>query len=105
MRPFGVPTEQFGDDVAAEAMARELVEVTDMPGVRPSDGFTDRVMLVLADEPVPQPALMLRVALRRRRLDPALSAVRDAWRVTFTGPRPLAARAQGFALVVVVASD
>jgi hypothetical protein len=93
-----------GDEerVAAE-MGRELEELGDVPGLHALPGFTDRVMAAIADEPVPQPAIALRVALRRGRLGQALAAMGDAWRVAFGGPRPFAVRAQALALVLVLA--
>ena len=38
---------------AADAMARELDEMTAVPGIRPSDDFVDRVMAAIESEPVP----------------------------------------------------
>jgi uncharacterized membrane protein YgcG len=83
-------------------MGRELAELGDVHGIRPSAGFADRVMSAIADEPLPQPALVLGLALRRRRLGAALVAIGDSWRVAFGGPRPFAVRAQALALVLVV---
>lgn len=91
------------DERLADLMARELTEVSDVPGLRPTDDFADRVMAAVAAEPVPQPAVAFGSAVRAARVGAALAAIGDAWRVAFGGPRPIAARAQAMALVLVVA--
>ena len=96
------PIHPGDEERLAAEMGREL-ELGDVHGIRPSAGFADRVMAAIADEPAPQPAVMLGLALRRRRLGAALAAIGDSWRVAFGGPRPFAVRAQALALVLVVA--
>jgi hypothetical protein len=59
----------------------------------PTAGFEDRVMAAIAAEPPPR-------ALVGRGI---LVAVRDAWHLAWTGGRPLAVRAQAFALLLIVA--
>lgn len=97
------PIHPGDDERLADEMGRELENLGDVHGIRPSAGFADRVMASIADEPVPQPGVLLGLALRRRRFGLALVAIRDSWRVAFGGPRPFAVRAQAFALVLVVA--
>jgi hypothetical protein len=71
--------------------------------VRPSDGFADAVMLAIAREPLPSPAVVLGLALREGRLGGLLAGLVDSWRVARTDGRPLAMRLQGFAFVLLVA--
>jgi hypothetical protein len=97
------PIHPGDEERLAAEMGRELEELGDVHGIRPSAGFADRVMAAIVDEPAPQPAVMLGLALRRRRLGAALAAIGDSWRVAFGGPRPFAVRAQALALVLVVA--
>lgn len=92
-----------GEQGAADAMARELDAMASAPGVRPADDFVDRVMAAIETEPVPAPAVAFGGAVRARRPYRALAALGDAWRVAFSGARPLAVRAQALALVLVIA--
>ena len=79
-------------------MAREL-ERLDGGAIRPSDGFTDRVLGAIADEPLPRPMAVAGVAAREGRLGAMVAALRDTWHVAWSGGRPLAARAQAMAFV------
>ncbi len=92
-----------GDEerIAAE-MARELESIGALPGVAPSDGFADRVMLAVAAEPLPQPVRAFRLALFGGHLRAAVASIGDAWRVAMSGFAPAAIRAQALALVLVV---
>ena len=111
-RPFD-PSELSGSDDVTEqaassastaealAMAREL-EGLDAGAIRPSDGFTDRVLAAIADEPLPQPMRVAGLAAREGRFGAMLGALRDTWRVAWTGGRPMAARAPAMALVLVL---
>ena len=87
---------------AAKAAA-ELERFTGSDFVRPSDGFADAVMVAIAREPLPSPAVVLGLALREGRLGGLLAGLVDSWRVARTGGRPLAMRLQGLAFVLVVA--
>ena len=82
-------------------MAREL-ERLDGGAIRPSDGFTDRVLGAIADEPLPRPMAVAGVAAREGRLGAMVAALRDTWHVAWSGGRPLAARAQAMAFVVLL---
>jgi hypothetical protein len=71
--------------------------------VRPSEGFADAVMVAIAREPLPSPAVVLGLALREGRLGGLLAGLVDSWRVARTDGRPWAMRLQGFAFVLIVA--
>ena len=86
----------------ALAAARELEALAAAGDVRPSAEFIERVMAVLAGEPLPAPAVAAGRAARAGRLGPALGAFMDLWRVAWSGGRPLAVRAQALAFVLVV---
>jgi len=79
------------------ATARDLEAFARSETSMPTTDFEDRVMAAIANEPPPRA-----VALRGG-LGGLLLAVRDAWRITWSGGRPLAVRAQAFALVLVAA--
>jgi hypothetical protein len=82
-------------------MAREL-ERLDGGAIRPSDGFTDRVLNAIADEPLPRPMAVAGLAAREGRLGAMVAALRDTWHVAWSGGRPLAARAQAMAFVLLL---
>ncbi len=86
---------------ASLAMARDLESMAARSAAPSTEGFADRVMAAIAREPVPQPAAASGRALREFRLGAFAAALGDAWRVAFGGGRPLAARTQAFALVLV----
>lgn len=85
------------------AGARDLEWLAAGSDVRPSAGFTDRVMATLADEPLPAPAIAVGSAVREGRLAAVAAAFGDFWRVAWSGKRPLAVRIQAIAIVLVVA--
>lgn len=104
-RPFQ-PSELDGvDDPAGSAgllaMAREL-ERLDSGAIRPSDGFTERVLAAIGSEPLPRPMGVAGLAARQGRLGAMVAALRDTWHVAWTGGRPLAARAQAMAFVLLL---
>ncbi len=82
-------------------MAREL-ERLDGGAIRPSDGFTDRVLGAIADEPLPRPMAAAGLAAREGRLGAMVAALRDTWHVAWSGGRPPAARAQAMAFVLLL---
>jgi len=75
------------------ATARDLEAYADIGLALPSAGFGDRVMAAIASEPMPRPSAV----------SGFVAMVRDAWAIAFTGGRPFAARAQAFALLLLVA--
>ena len=75
------------------ATARALEAYAESTPAAPSSGFEDRVMAAIATEPLPRPTT-------RHGL---LAMLRDAWAGAFGPGRPLAVRAQAFALLLVVA--
>jgi hypothetical protein len=91
------------DELAAETrLAREVEGVAARSGAKPGADFTDRVMVAVAAEPVPSPAIAAGSALRHGAVPGLLASIRDAFRVTFSGGFPLAIRAQALALVLLV---
>jgi hypothetical protein len=87
-----------GDAAAAElqVIARDLEAFASSESVTPSVDFEDRVMAALADEPPPR-------AVSAGGLVGLMALVRDAWRLTWRGGRPLAVRAQALAFVLLAA--
>jgi hypothetical protein len=87
-----------GDAAAAELLvvARELEAFARSESVAPSMDFEDRVMAALADEPPPRPVAAGGIL-------GLVGVVRDAWRLTWSGGRPLAVRAQALAFVLLAA--
>jgi hypothetical protein len=75
------------------ATARELEAYAEAGSVVPSPRFEDRVMAAIATEPLPRPSAGVGF----------VEMVRNAWAATFGPGRPLTVRAQGAALLLVVA--
>jgi hypothetical protein len=98
-----LPVHPSDEDRIAAGMERELEAMTMTSPVLPGDGFADRVMAAIADEPLPQPVRAFGLALVGGHLRSAIAAVGDAWRTIASTPAPLAVRAQALALVLVVA--
>lgn len=73
------------------------------PAAGPSDGFADRVMAALADEPAPAPAGFMLPIRRRGLLRGLWSSVRQAMVATGGAGRPAFGRAVALAYVLVVA--
>ncbi|HEX8939646.1 MAG TPA: hypothetical protein VF763_05745 [Candidatus Limnocylindrales bacterium] len=96
---LGPESADLAGDVEA---ARELEWLAGEGGVVPSAGFVDRISAAIAAEPRPSPAAAVGRAVRRRSVGGVLAALGDAWRVAWSGGRPLAMRGQAFALVLVV---
>ena len=101
LRIPGEPEMPVAERADALLAARELESVT-AEGIRPTDGFEDRVMAVIATEPLPRLVVRPGSAVRGGRLGAVLVAVRDAWGVATTGGRPVAVRAQALAFVLLV---
>lgn len=75
------------------ATARDLETYAEMGTAQLSIDFSDRVMAAIATEAMPRPTA-------DRRL---VAFVRDAWAAAFGAGRPLAVRAQGLALLLLLA--
>jgi hypothetical protein len=105
LRTTGKPGDtQPSDAELAEALgvARELEALTVADGIRPTDGFEDRVMAAIATEPAPRLVVLPPGAVRGGRVGAFLVAIRDAWGVATSGGRPMAVRAQALAFVLLV---
>lgn len=75
------------------ATARDLEAFARSEGAGPRADFEDRVMAAVALEPPPRPIAV----------GGLLASLRDAWRILWSGGRPIAVRAQALALVLLVA--
>ena len=82
--------------------AAELERFARATDFAPRAGLSAQIMASLAAEPTPAPLTALSDATRRRRLAAMLAALRDTWRVTFTGGRPVAIRLSAAMVVVVL---
>lgn len=105
LRTSGEPGHtQPSDAELAEAfvVARELEELSAVDGIRPTEGFEDRVMAAIATEPAPRLVVRPASVVRGGRLAVLLLAIRDAWGVATSGGRPMAVRAQALAFVLLV---
>ena len=81
-----LPLHPSDEERLAAAMARELEAMTTTTSVGPSEGFADRVMAAIADEPLPQPVRAFGLALGGGRLRAAATALGDAWRTVTSLP-------------------
>jgi len=102
-RRFDPSELQDGDTAARDAaatgvldIARDLEAFSRSESVTPSVDFEDRVMAAIALEPPPRTAGGLGLA-------GLVAAIRDSWRLAWSGGRPLAVRAQALALVLLAA--
>jgi hypothetical protein len=101
-RRFDPSELQDGDDAAADASAADILVARDLEAfarsesVTPSVDFEDRVMAAVALEPPPR-------TVGGGGIAGLVAAVRDAWRLTWSGGRPFAVRAQALALVLLAA--
>ncbi|HYU50954.1 MAG TPA: hypothetical protein VEO91_13615 [Candidatus Limnocylindria bacterium] len=86
----------------ALGLARDLEAAAVAADARPTAGFSERVMAAVAAEPLPRPLAAFRLAARQGRAQAAIYALVDAWRLAWSGGRPLAARAQALAVVLVL---
>jgi hypothetical protein len=105
LRTSGEPGGSQPSDVElAEslAVARELEALSIADGIRPTEGFEDRVMAAIATEPAPRLVILPSSAVRGGRAGVFLVAIRDAWGVATSGGRPMAVRAQALAFVLLV---
>jgi uncharacterized membrane protein YgcG len=75
------------------ATARDLEAYAQMSIAAPAAGFEDRVMAAIASEPLPRPIPGLGL----------IAMMRDSWAAAFGPGRPMAVRAQAFALLLVFA--
>jgi hypothetical protein len=98
----GEPDPSPAESADALSTARELEALAVSAGVRPTDGFEDRVMAAIAVEPLPRVVVRPRGAVRGGLLGAFALAFRDAWGVASSGGRPFAVRAQALALVLIV---
>jgi hypothetical protein len=105
LRTTGRPGDtQPSDAELAETLgvARDLEALAAAEGIRPTDGFEDRVMAAIAAEPAPRLVVRPASAVRGGRAGAFLLAVRDSWGVATSGGRPIGVRAQALAFVLLV---
>jgi hypothetical protein len=105
LRTSGRPGDaQPSDAELAEALgvARDLEALSVSEGIRPTDGFEDRVMAAIAAEPAPRLVARPPATVRGGRVGAFFVAIRDAWGVATSSGRPLAVRGQALAFVLLV---
>ena len=90
-----------GEEQADLLLAARALERVTAEGVRPTDGFEDRIMAAIALEAAPKLVVRPGAAVRGGRPAAFLLAVRDAWGVAMSGGRPLGVRAQALAFVLL----
>jgi hypothetical protein len=104
----GIGNPWEADPVAAvdaermRSAAAELERFARATDAAPRAGLAASIMATLAFEPTPAPLTALSEATRRRRLGGMLAALRDAWRVTWSGGRPVAIRLSAAMAVLVL---
>lgn len=98
----GEPEPSTAELADALAAARELESLGTETGIRPSDGFEDRVMAAIAAEPAPRLVAAPVSTVRGGRVGAFLVTVRESWGVAFSGGRPMAVRAHALAFVLLV---
>jgi uncharacterized membrane protein YgcG len=89
-------SELDGDDAELAGLlrtARDLESFAASEHAAPSADFEDRVMAAIAAEPAPRAVMA----------GGFIATVRNAWRLAWSGGRPMAVRAQAFALLLIVA--
>ncbi len=102
LRTPGVTEPSAAELADALGAARDLEALAASEGIRPTEGFDDRVMAAIALEPAPRAGVSGGSAVSGMGPAAFLFAIRNAWRVGTTGGRPFAVRAQAFAFVFVV---
>lgn len=102
LRTDGVSEPSVAELADALGAARDLEALAVSDGIRPTEGFDDRVMAAIALEPAPRAVVSSGSAVRGSGPAAFLFAVRNAWRVGTTSGRPFAVRAQGLAFVLIV---
>ena len=90
--PAEVDVELGPESAELLATARDLEAYAATGLAAPTVGFEDRVMAAIADEPMP-----------RRAGRGFIATVRDAWAIAFGPGRPVALRAQAFAMLLALA--
>ena len=85
LREPGEPDPSVAELADALAAARELEALASEAGIRPSDGFEDRVMAAIAAEPAPRLVAAPVSAVRGGRLGAFLVTIRESWAVAFSG--------------------
>ncbi len=88
LRVSGETDPTVAESANTLSMARDLEALAANDGIRPTDGFEDRVMAAIAAEPAPRVVVRPGSAVRGGWLGAFVLAVRDAWGVAATGGRP-----------------
>ena len=102
LRTAGEPEPSVAEMADALATARELEGLGAAEGIRPTEGFDDRIMAAVATELAPRAVVRPGSSVRGGRPAAFLVAVRDAWGIAGSGGRPIAVRAQALAFVLLV---
>ena len=102
LRPEHGPGPTDVELAEALAAARELEALSARDRIGPTVGFEDRVMAAIAAEAPPKLVVRPATAGPGGRVAAFVGAVQGAWRVATSGGRPIAARAQAMAFVLLV---
>lgn len=102
LRIPGEPDPTLAEQAEALATARDLEALAVDAGIRPTDGFDDRVMAAIAAEPAPRLVVAPAASSRGGVIGAFLLTVRQSWAVATAGGRPMAVRAQALAFVLLV---
>jgi uncharacterized membrane protein YgcG len=97
----GEPEPTPAEQADALATARDLEALAVDTGIRPTDGFEDRVMAAIAAEPAPR-LVVAPATVRGGAVGAFLVTVRRSWAIAMGGGRPIAVRAQALAFVLLV---
>jgi uncharacterized membrane protein YgcG len=102
LRIPGEPDASAAEQADALATARDLEALATDTGIRPTDGFEDRVMAAIAAEPAPRLVAVPPSTVRGGVPGAFLLTVRRSWAVAMGGGRPMAVRIQALAFVLLV---
>lgn len=91
-------------EVSAIRSAADALEAyAQATGVSPRPGAAENILTAIAAEPTPAPLVAMAASVRARRPARVAAALRDAWRVTWSGSRPVGVRlSSGLAVLLLV---
>ena len=93
-----------GELAAIRSTADELERYARTTDVAPRPIAAASILAAIAAEPTPAPLVAMAAATRARRPAGIVGALRDAWRVTWSGSRPVGIRlSSGFAVLLLLA--
>ena len=102
LRIPGEPEPTLAEQADTLSTARDLESLALGSGVRPTDGFEDRVMAAIAAEPAPRLVVVPASTVRGGVIGAFLLTVRQSWAIAMGGGRPMGVRVQALAFVLLV---